>query len=191
MLKPCANSSVAPFFSELLDLLVEILLRQIGHQHGDQVGVLRPRRPALRPSGRPAWPSSSWRRSCARRPRRCSRCLQVQRMCTALAAVAQDRDAGALERLLVDVFARIQLRHCPLHCSSKHKKNPASARGRCGVFWCIALALVLALQADIPHRLLISRQGKGQRYSTTTSVARFAPLTDMSLMIRACIQCAR
>src|SRR3954462_3567187 len=72
------------------------------------------------------------------------------------------------------------------------RKTPHQLLGRCGVFWCIALALVFALQADFPHRLLpIRSRGRGRDTSTTRSVARVAPLTAVSLMIRACIQCTR
>src|SRR6185437_4916027 len=68
-----------------------------------------------------------------------ARVLEVERMRAALAAVAEDGDAGALEGLLVDVFVRIQL-HRP-HSSGafrdpKHEKprsgfGPVRGLGSC------------------------------------------------------------
>src|SRR6185295_7768820 len=90
--------------------------------------------------------------------------LEVERMRAALAAVAQDGDPGFLERLLVYVFARVQLRHCPLHCW-KHKKNPASAGGRCGVFLVYRLGSSVRASGRRPAPTTPDKeQGKGKGY---------------------------
>ena len=81
-------------------------------------------------------------------------------MRAALAAIAQDGDAGPLERLLVDVF-------CPntafivisSYLSERHTKNPASALRPVRGLLVFRSAPVSGV-AGVPHRLLHKEQGK-------------------------------
>jgi hypothetical protein len=117
---------------ELLHLLVQFRLREIGNQHRDQrrtfhgldrLGDLEavflrllPARAVLANADDHVVAAVS----------------EIQRVRAALAPVAQDGDPGLLESPLVHVFAGIQLRHCHQLLINVHNKNPASARAGAG-----------------------------------------------------------
>src|SRR5688572_1703345 len=103
------------FLQRVLHLLVQIGLREVGHQHGHEIGVFRrfdglcdlqSIAPGLLPAVAVLAHADHHVVAAVR---------EVQRMGAALAAVAQDGDPGLLQRFLVYVFARIQLGHCRLH----------------------------------------------------------------------------
>src|SRR5262249_60847248 len=50
--------------------------------------------------------------------------LQVQRVCASLAAIAQDGDARALERLAIDIFLRIELHRDPSSIGPRGRYKP-------------------------------------------------------------------
>src|SRR5580765_128232 len=95
-------------FQLRLDALIELLLRGVRDQDGDEVGAgnrrgrlcdLQACLLGLVPAGAVLAHADDDIEAAV---------LQVQRMRTPLAAVAEDRDAGALQGALVDVFMRIQ-----------------------------------------------------------------------------------
>ena len=163
MLKPCANSSVAP-------------LPQAGLRLPRTAPSGRGRAPARRPGRRPRAASAI---SATSRPSRCAffqlgaalahadddveaAVLQVQRMRAPLAAIAQDGDARALERLLVDVLLRIQThRFLPLQM-----KNPASAWAGAG-FLVSSLAWACQPCTSVPHLELLRRSRRRSATSNT------------------------
>ena len=130
MLKPCANSSVAPFFEVRLDVLVELRLREIRSQERDEPdaldgfdGRLDGESVALRLRRRVAvWPDAD--------DDVVAGVAQIHRMRAALAAVAEHRDLLAAERARIDIRFRKQLhRTSPKSKSCAGKKNPAGLSG--------------------------------------------------------------
>ena len=92
-----------------LDVRVERSLRQIGHQHGDQVGALDRvnrlgDRQAIAPGLLPAGATLAHADDDVE-----SAVLQIQRVRPTLTAVAEHGNARTLERLLVDVLSAIQM----------------------------------------------------------------------------------
>src|SRR6202040_1172845 len=142
------------------DAAVELLLRRVRHQDGDEVrargrgggfGNLQAILTGPLPAGAAlAYPDDD---VVAAVP-------EVQRMGAPLAAIAQYGDARALQSPAVDVFLRIKLHLQVLLVAGLRKgrlaciKNPAAAISRCGVFWCLVSLVSGFLNqafANAPH----------------------------------------
>src|SRR5215831_7788207 len=121
----------------LADASVELLLHRVGNEHRHEVRALHRLRGLCN------------RESLAARlfPARAAAAhahhdietgvLQTERVCASLAAVAQDGDARALERLAIDIFLRIELHRDPSSIGPRGRykpyKKPRSGLCRCGV----------------------------------------------------------
>ena len=165
----------------LFDVVVECLLREIRHQHRDEVRTTHSvdRLCDLEPILLGLLPTSAGLAHADGDV--VAAVLEVECVGTSLAAIAQDRDARTLQCALVDVFARIQP-----HESSRiqnrvaavgeiqvaQKRNPASALPVRGS---LSVCLWIDPQAKAPHLRASSRPIRGSRSSTPATAATSDP----------------
>jgi hypothetical protein len=142
----------------LADCLVELLLREVGHQHRDEVGAgrrpgrlcdLEPVAPHLLPAPAALAHADHDVEAAV---------LEIERVRASLAAVTEDRDARAAQRLAVDVFVRIKLHELnsrpnrPISCT--HKKPRSGCAGAGSLLFRFARAVTVVRRSRRPRTSL-------------------------------------